>query len=104
MTETHNSNENNITVSIARQPVFDGKRRLWGYALLCVGSTRTSLAGFSEEDNVALSVAKSAYIGLQQITDQGKKVFVNFSEKNILDNLPYALPAALTGRNAISAS
>jgi EAL and modified HD-GYP domain-containing signal transduction protein len=96
MAETHNSDENNITVSIARQPVFDGKRRLWGYALLCVGSTRTSLAGFSEEDNVALSVAKSAYIGLQQIADRGKKVILNFSEKNILDNLPYALPAALT--------
>jgi EAL and modified HD-GYP domain-containing signal transduction protein len=96
MAETHNSDENNITVSIARQPVFDRKRRLWGYALLCVGSTRTSLAGFPEEDNVALSVAKSAYIGLQQIADRGKKVILNFSEKNILDNLPYALPAALT--------
>jgi EAL and modified HD-GYP domain-containing signal transduction protein len=96
MAETHNSDENNITVSIARQPVFDGKRRLWGYALLCVGSTRTSLAGFPEEDNVALSVAKSAYIGLQQIADRGKKVILNFGEKNILDNLPYALPAALT--------
>jgi EAL and modified HD-GYP domain-containing signal transduction protein len=96
MAETHNSDENNITVSIARQPVFDGKRRLWGYALLCVGSTRMSLAGFPEEDNVALSVAKSAYIGLQQIADRGKKVILNFSEKNILDNLPYALPAALT--------
>jgi c-di-GMP-related signal transduction protein len=80
MAETHNSDENNITVSIARQPVFDGKRRLWGYALLCVGSTRTSLAGFPEEDNVALSVAKSAYIGLQQIAELGKIVILNFSE------------------------
>jgi EAL and modified HD-GYP domain-containing signal transduction protein len=96
MAETHNSDENNITVSIARQPVFDGKRRLWGYALLCLGSTRTSHASFPEENNVALSVAKSAYIGLQQIADRGKKVILSFSEKNILDNLPYALPAALT--------
>jgi EAL and modified HD-GYP domain-containing signal transduction protein len=96
MTETHISDEKNITISIARQPVFDGKRRLWGYALLCVGSAPTSLAGFPAEDNVALSVAKSAYIGLQQIADRGKKVIVNFSEKNILDNLPYALPAGLT--------
>ena len=96
MTETHNIDEKNITISIARQPVFDGKRRLWGYALLCVGSAQTSLAGFPAEDNVALSVAKSAYIGLRQIADRGKKVLVNFSEKNILDNLPYALPAALT--------
>jgi len=96
MTDTHNSDEKNITISIARQPVFDGKRRLWGYALLCVGSAGTSLAGFPAEDNVALSVAKSAYIGLQQIAERGKKVIVNFSEKNILDNLPYALPAALT--------
>ena len=97
MSEKNNSVENhNITVSIGRQPVFDGKRRLWGYTLLCVGGARTSLAGLAEEENVALSVAKSAYIGLQQIADRGKKVIVNFSEKNILDNLPYALPAALT--------
>jgi c-di-GMP phosphodiesterase len=96
MTETHNGEEKKITISIARQPVFDGKRRLWGYALLCVGSARTSPAGFPAEDNVALSVAKSAYIGLQQIADRGKKVIVKFSEKNILDDLPYALPAALT--------
>lgn len=96
MTETNNSVDKNITVSIGRQPVFDGKRRLWGYALFCVGGTQASFAGIADDDNVALSVAKSAYIGLQQIADRGKKVIVNFSEKNILDNLPYALPAALT--------
>jgi EAL and modified HD-GYP domain-containing signal transduction protein len=92
----NNSVEKNIPVSIGRQPVFDGKRRLWGYALLCVGNAQAPLGGLAEEDNVALSVAKSAYIGLQQIAERGKKVIVNFSEKNILDNLPYALPAALT--------
>jgi EAL and modified HD-GYP domain-containing signal transduction protein len=96
MTEIGGNNEKHITVSIARQPVFDEKRRLWGYALLCVGSDPTSLAGLPENDSVAVSVAGSAYIGLQQVVDRNKKVIVNFNEKTILDNLPYAWPAALT--------
>ena len=96
MTEIGGSSEKHITVSIARQPVFDEKRRLWGYALLCVGSDPTSLAGLPEDDSVAVTVAGSAYIGLQQVVDRNKKVIVNFNEKTILDNLPYAWPAALT--------
>jgi EAL and modified HD-GYP domain-containing signal transduction protein len=96
MTETGGSNEKHITISIARQPVFDEKRRLWGYALLCVGGGHTSFAGLPEDDGVAVSVAGSAYIGLQQVIDRNKKVIVNFNEKTILDNLPYAWPAYLT--------
>ena len=96
MTGTQDSEGENISVSIARQPVFDSKRRLWGYVLLCVGTHPSTPADSRTDDNVALSVANSAYIGLQQIVDRGKKVIVNFSEKNILDDLPYALPPELT--------
>jgi c-di-GMP phosphodiesterase len=87
-------NDNSNFVSIARQPIFDRKRRLWGYEIFCVGiveSTNTS----SSEESVAVNVASSAYIGFQQILDRGKKVIVNFNEKSIIENFPYAFPPNL---------
>lgn len=95
MTEKKTQNEHPVSVSIARQPVFDEKGQLWGYELFCVGSDETTPSGFPEHENVALSVASSAYIGLQQILDREKKIIVNFNEKTILDDLPYAFPPIL---------
>ncbi len=92
MTKTPNENSN--SVSIARQPIFDRKRRLWGYEIFCVGIVESTGPGSSEE-SVAVNVASSAYIGFQQIMDRGKKVIVNFNEKNILENFPYAFPQNL---------
>jgi len=83
-------------VSIARQPVFDEKRRLWGYTLSCVGSQLPWSYENSDAHNAAFEVATSTYLGLQQIIGRNQKILTNFSEKNILDNLPYALPPALT--------
>lgn len=85
-----------ISVSIARQPIFDEKRRLWGYALFCVGEAGPMSSAPTQKDGVAVSVAASAYMGLQHIVDRGSKVMVSFSEKSILDHLPYALPAEMT--------
>ncbi|UCF92583.1 MAG: HDOD domain-containing protein [Desulfobacterales bacterium] len=95
MTQKKNPEEDLISVAIGRQPIFDAKRRLWGYELFGVGRTATTGAGLPEEADVAASVASSAYMGLQHVLDRGKKVFVNFNEKSILDNLPYALPPVL---------
>ena len=83
---------NQISVSIARQPIFDAKRQLWGYELFGVGCAKATSSGFPEEESVATSMAAGAYIGLQQILGREKKIIVNFNEKSILDNLPYALP------------
>jgi EAL and modified HD-GYP domain-containing signal transduction protein len=93
--EKKNQNEHPVSVSIARQPVFDEKGRLWGYELFCVGSDETTRSGFPEHENVALNVASSAYIGLQQILERGKKIIVNFNEKSMLVDLPYAFPPIL---------
>ena len=94
MTMTKTPKENSNSVSIARQPIFDRKRRLWGYEIFCVGILEPTGPGSSEE-SVAVNVASSAYIGFQQIMDRGKKVVVNFNEKNILENFPYAFPQNL---------
>lgn len=80
-------NSNPLSVSIARQPVFDDTRRLWGYELFCLG--------FPQESSVAISVQSSAYVCLQQMTVRGKRIIIDFTEKSILQNLPYALPPVL---------
>lgn len=96
MDKNANDAQQDKLISIARQPVFDRDQRLWGYVLSCIGAPAISGEGLSEEDKVALNMANSAYMGLQQIVDHGKKAIVNFSEKSILDQLPYAMPASLT--------
>jgi EAL and modified HD-GYP domain-containing signal transduction protein len=95
VTDNKTQDEHPVSISIARQPVFDEKGQLWGYELFCVGSDEATRSGFPDHENVALSVASSAYIGLQQILDREKKIIVNFNEKSMLDNLPYAFPPIL---------
>ena len=78
-------------LSIARQPIFDADRRLWGYELFCIGN----LAPSAEDKSIAMRVVTSAYMGLQQILKQGQKIMLDFDEMGILDDLPYALPPLL---------
>jgi c-di-GMP phosphodiesterase len=81
------------TISIARQPVFDQNGRLWGYDLFCIGNGDNRGNGSSD---TAAYMASGASIHLKQILQGGKKVIVDFTEKNISEQLPYALPPVLT--------
>ncbi len=83
-------------ISIARQPVLDRQRRLWGYDLFCVGNGTQTPAGIPKEDGVPLSLAASAGAGLQRIMANEKRVLIDLTEKGILDQLAYALPADRT--------
>jgi c-di-GMP phosphodiesterase len=85
-----------LSVSIARQPVFDQNGKLWGYDLFCVESAGRRSDELEEPQNVAACVASGAYIYLQQVMQGGKKVLVDFSEKSVLEKLPYVLPPGLT--------
>ncbi|MBT8340696.1 MAG: HDOD domain-containing protein [Desulfatitalea sp.] len=96
MREKNASRSEPHTVSIARQPIFDGNRRLWGYALACVGRQLSWTSTPEPPADLAVQLASSAYIGLQQILDRNQRVLIDFSEKNILDHLPYALPPQLS--------
>jgi c-di-GMP phosphodiesterase len=80
------------SVSIARRPVFDHGGRLWGYDLFCIGNRGVLQGTFPGASDTAISVASSAYLCLQQILQGGKKIIVDFTEKSVLDKLPYALP------------
>ena len=95
MNDELSPNEKSVSIAIARQPIFDSKRRLWGYELFGVGGDDRPGSGFPKEENVALSIASSSYISLQQVLGRGNKVMVHFTEKSILYHLPYAFPAEL---------
>ena len=86
------SEADSLSVSIARRPVFDNRGRLWGYELFCVGGGETPFGNFPYQSDTAINVASSAYLCLQRILQGGKKIMVDFTEKNILDKLPYVLP------------
>ncbi len=96
MTSTTKAGAESTSVSISRQPIFDEKRRLWGYLLCCVGTGAQHLGDGGESEHMAAKLAGSAHVELQQIIERDKKVLIPFSERNILDQLPYALPPTLT--------
>lgn len=83
-------------VSIARRPVFDSRGHVWGYELFCVGGFGGSSDEAPEPRDTAASVAAGAYLCLQRILHGGKRILVDFSEKNVLDKLPYVLPPLLS--------
>ena len=85
-----------ITVSMGRNPIFDVKKYLWGYAIFCVNNIEEDRLGSSPDtQNIALHIASGTYMGVQQLMQQGKKMLIDFNEKNILDGLPYAFPPNL---------
>jgi len=92
MTDSNSDTRNQTTVSVARQAIFDMNRRLWGFELFCIGNSGSSPSGFSPDENIAVNIAQSAGIGIKQITARKKRVVVNLSEKNLLDDQIYILP------------
>jgi c-di-GMP phosphodiesterase len=95
MSETK-SDRDALSVSVARQPVFDDKGKLWGYEIFLVGSVESECPTALDRADAAITVESSAYMSIQQILQSEKKILVNFSEKSIQEKLPYALPPALT--------
>ncbi len=87
-----NNDTNSTPLTLARQPIFDRSQRLWGYELIPVIGGAELNGDASDRASVAADLAASTYIGLQEVLDRGKKVVVRFSEKSILEDLPYALP------------
>jgi c-di-GMP phosphodiesterase len=89
------SDQNAVSASIARQPIFDDKGRLWGYEIFSVGSDGTIGPGPASRPDTAITIESSAYISLQRMLQGEKKIIIDFSEKNILEKFPYALPPVL---------
>jgi c-di-GMP phosphodiesterase len=81
---------------LAKQPIFDKQERVWGYELLFRDSAGADFADFTDTDKATLDVAAGAMVSWERILDKTKKVCINFPQKSILDNVPYALPSSQT--------
>lgn len=78
---------------VARQPIFDRDRQLYGYELLFRADRNSS--GFDGTDSTSstLELLSNSLlsIGLDQVSG-GRKVFVNFDRNLLLGELPSVLP------------
>lgn len=77
-----------MEVFVGRQPIFDIHQELFGYELL----NRTSKENVylqTDGDMATLEVLKNSFlsIGMDKLAD-GKKCFINFTEKLILNDIP----------------
>ena len=81
-----------MDVFIARQPIFDTKQRIYGYELL-YRSGMENVYAEADGDKASLFVIGNTVlvIGSQQIS-QGKRVFVNFTRKLLLEGAAAYLP------------
>lgn len=78
---------------IARQPILNRDSETYGYELLFRQSEKSAFAEIKDPDLCTMTVATSGFIKALETTDQGKRFFVNFTEKLIIEGNYKALPA-----------
>lgn len=81
---------------VARQPIFDRKKKIFAYELLF----RNSLDNFMprvDEDMASSQILSSTYytIGIDKITS-GKRAFINFTQNLLEEMIPLFFPKATT--------
>lgn len=81
---------------LARQPIFDSRSKVWGYELLFRSGAEAEAADISDHDQATLDVASGSTISPEDFFGGGKKILINFGQRSILDEVPYALPPAQT--------
>ena len=81
-----------MDIFIARQPIFDAKQRVYGYELL-YRSDMENVYSEADGEKASLFVIGNTLlvIGSQQIS-QGKRVFINFTRKLLLEGAATYLP------------
>lgn len=81
---------------LARQPIFDSRNKVWGYELLFRGGPEAEAANIADADQATLDVASGSTIAPDDFFGSNKKILINFGQRSILDDVPYALPPAQT--------
>lgn len=82
-----------VDTFVARQPVFDADKRLWGYDLLYRHGIEALQAVFEDEQIADVSVVAGLFLCQPQDLAEGKKILVNFAESSVTGGVVYALPA-----------
>ena len=83
------------SVFVARQPIFDERKRSVGHELLYRDRLDSSGADFTDNTLATLKVVSNSFV-ISPDKQPDLRTFINFSESSILENVPYALPAETT--------
>lgn len=87
------SHEGPEPVCVARQPVFQKDMDIWGYELLFRGKATSSGAHFQDPETATSQVIADGFVIAQAGMAPGTKVLINFSERMIQEDAPFAMPA-----------
>jgi len=86
-----------VEVFVARQPVFDRQRQIYGYELLYRSDPSSNQFDGTEATSATQQVISSTLlsVGLEKILG-GKKAFVNFNERLLREGVHQSLPREAT--------
>jgi EAL and modified HD-GYP domain-containing signal transduction protein len=85
-----------VSSFLARQPIFDARKRVFGYELLFrAGPVGTCAHGDGDQASRVLIANAVSVFGLESLT-RGGKAFVNFTRDLLLQGDAYLLPARRT--------
>ena len=93
MIEEQIAQQEQHSIFFTKQPILDAKRSIWGYELLGIVMNGNMYEVFPQQKSAA-GLCSSAYQGLQEAMNRGKKIMIGFDDMSILAGLPQALPAA----------
>ena len=79
------------SVFFTKQPILDIKRSIWGYELLG-GEMKDGIYEIFPQQESASGLSSSAYVGLQETMERGKRIMMGFDDASILTGVPHALP------------
>ena len=79
-------------VFVARQPVFRQDMVIWGYELLFRGEGDSRAASFEDGERATSQVIADGFTLARAGMLPGSRVMINFSEKMLLEDAPFALP------------
>lgn len=85
-----------IDTFFARQPIFDAKKKVYGYELLYRQGPLDKTAHFTDKDVATLSVISTSLLSSRPPEETGQKIFIHFSRESIISDIPAALPAHTT--------
>ena len=81
-----------MEVYVARQPIFNRTKKIFGYELLFRGGTTNAFPPIDGDTATSKLLSNSFFnIGIEQLTG-GKKAFVNFTEDLLVKKVPSLFP------------
>lgn len=80
-------------VFVARQPVMDASKGVWGYELLFRGSGDAAAALVTDSDKATSSVIADGFVMAAEGLPLGRKVLINFPQRLLVEDAAFALPS-----------